>query len=69
MKHEDDMTEKALPIIAQEMGVPESTLRRAAQKGHLRAKKVGPRAWLTTRQAVDDWRNNPDVHRTGRRKA
>ncbi len=60
---------KALPIIAREMHISESTLRRAAQKGHLRATKAGPRAWLTTRQAVNEWRNNPDVHRTGRPKA
>jgi len=37
------------------VGVSTSTLRRAAERGILKARKAGPRAWLTTQAALDEW--------------
>lgn len=45
-----------------------AALRRAAAKGMLKATKVGPRSWVTTRQAVQDWLDNPEFHKTAHKK-
>lgn len=46
--------EVTLPTAAQARGVGRSTLQRAADKGQLKARRIG-RYWITTLAAVDEW--------------
>jgi excisionase family DNA binding protein len=49
-------------------GIPEVTLRKAARLGHLIAEKLGGQFWVVTQAALDDWLNNPTLHRPGPKK-
>lgn len=52
MDKEELMT---LAQAAEYAGVPRRTLAYAAKQGYLRARRLGPRTWVTTRSAVDEW--------------
>ncbi len=49
------------------VGVSPATLTRAARKKKLAAKKLGW-SWMTTRQDVLAWKNNPEHHKTAHKK-
>jgi hypothetical protein len=63
------MTDKELEITITEAarlaGRSVATMSRAARLGLLDARKAGPRAWLTTPQAVADWLENEIAHKPG----
>lgn len=52
---------------ADRAGVSPSTIRHAIRKGHLKAVKIGERAYAVTPRALKAWINDPNAHKTGKR--
>lgn len=61
---EDELIDLATAAELVGVKVNPSTLRRAAQSGRLKARKVG-RDWLTTVRNMREWNNNEQHHKTG----
>ena len=63
---EDEMI--TLTKAAKIAGVTPEALRSAARKGTLKAKRLGPRAWMVTRNELKSWMENDTFHIGGRPK-
>lgn len=55
-----------LTEISQRTGYETSTLRRAIQRGNLKATKLG-KTWLVAENDLKRWLDNPQAHKTGKK--
>lgn len=58
----------AIPLLAKETGVPERTLRGAFDRDEIPYEYVGKKVRASTVDAVNEWKENPEYHKRGRRK-
>jgi len=58
----------SIPVLSEQTGIPERTLRGAFDRQEIPYEVVGRKVRASTIEAVEAWKNNPEYHKRGRRK-